>query len=195
MARAIGVKNLHYAPLTADQVGGTPTFGPVKKIEKLISFGTTNNYSEYSFYSDDVIEEAGETLQSEEISIEIGYLPNSLKAALTGNEYKVEKGVYVTKANAQQPAIALMYEISLSDGTSDYRVLYNCKLKITEQTNETQGDGIESSTYTLEGLAIPLKSLGIFDMQISSGDEAADETIITNFFTTVQLPTSGVPGV
>lgn len=192
MARAIGVKNLHYATLSTDQVGSAPTFGAVTKIDKLISFGTTNNYSEYSFYSDDIIEEAGETLQSEEISIEIGYLPNELKAALTGNEYKVEKGVYVTKANAKQPAIALLYEISLSDGESDYRVLYNCKLKITEQSNETQGDGIESSTYTLEGLAIPLKSLGIFDMQISSGDSAADETIITNFFKTVQLPTSGL---
>lgn len=192
MARAIGVKNLHYAPLSADPLGGSPTFGKPTRIEKLINFGTSNNYSEYTFYSDDIVEEAGESLQSESISIEIGYLPNALKAALTGNEYKAEKGIYVTKANVQQPAIALLYEISLSDGSSDYRVLYNCKLKITEQSNETQGDSIESSTYTLEGLAIPLKSLGIFDMQISSADDAADETIITNFFESVQLPTSGL---
>ena len=190
MARAIGVKNLHYAPLSADPLGGTPTFGKPTRIEKLINFGTSNNYSEYAFYSDDIVEEAGESLQSESISIELGYLPNELKAALTGNHYIAEKGIYVTKAKAPQPAIALLYEISLSDGTSDFRVLYNCKLKITEQTNATNGEGVESSNVTLEGVAIPLKSLGIFDMQISTADEAADSTIIENFFKTVQLPTA-----
>lgn len=187
MARAIGIKNLHYAKLTKDDYGATPTFDAPKRVEKLINFGTTNNYSEYSFYSDDIIEEAGEALQSEAISIEIGYLPNDLKAALTGNEYDPENGTYVTKTNVQQPAIALLYEIALSDGSSDYRVLYNCKLKLTEQQNSTQSDSIESSNVMLEGLAIPLKSTGVFDMQISSADSAADNNIITNFFKTVQL--------
>lgn len=188
MARAIGVKNLHYAELLTDEAGKVATFATPTRIEKLINFGTTNNYSEYSFYSDDIIEEAGEALQSEAISIELGYLPNKLKAAITGNEYIEDKGIYVTRANVQQPAIALLYEIALSDGTSDYRVLYNCKLKLTEQSNATQSDSIESSNVTLEGLAIPLKSIHAFDMQISSGDSSADDTIIKNFFKAVQLP-------
>lgn len=188
MARAIGVKNLHYAKVTTDPVGGTSTFAVPTRIEKLINFGTSNNYSEYAFYSDDILEEAGETLQSENITIELGYLSNELKAALTGHEYISAKGIFVTKAAVQQPAIALLYEIALSDGTSDYRVLYNCKLKITEQSNATNGESTESSNVTIEGVALPLKSIGAFDLQISSADEAADSTVITKFFTEVQLP-------
>ena len=191
MARAIGVKNLHYARLMSDNVGSIPTFGEVTRIDKLINFGTSNNYTEYSFYSDDILEEAGEALQSESVTIELGYLPNDLKAALTGNEYIAEKGMYVTKASVQQPAIALLYEISLSDGSSDLRVLYNCKLKLTEQSNATKGDSIDPSNVTLEGIAIPLKSIGVFDMQISTADEAADQSAVTNFFKTVQLPVEG----
>ena len=40
----------------------------------------------------------------------------------------------------------------------------------------------------IEGIAIPLKSLQAFDMQISSADPSANGDIITNFFAEVQLP-------
>lgn len=188
MARAIGIKNLHYANLLTDEYNGTPTYGKPVRVDKLINFGTTNNYSEYSFYSDDLIEEAGESLQSEALSLELGYITNALKADITGNDYDKTTGTYVTKASIRQPQIALLYEISLSDGSSDFRVLYNCKLKLTEQNNATKSDSIESSNVNLEGLAIPLKSIGAFDMMISSADSAADADIISNFFTEVQLP-------
>lgn len=188
MARAIGVKNLYYAKLLTDPIdGGTPTYETPVRVPKLLKFGTSNNYTSYAFYSDDITEEAGESLQTETVSIELGYLTNQMKADILGYVYD-EKGRLMTSASVTQPSVALLYEISLSDGTSDYRVIYNCRLKQTEVENTTQGDSIESADVVLEGTAIPLKSLRIFDMLISSGDEKADLNVIDNFFKNVQLP-------
>ena len=52
------------------------------------------------YYSDDIIEEAGESLQSETISIELGYLSNELNEravtfdyAREEREWKIEDGM------------------------------------------------------------------------------------------------------
>lgn len=190
MARRIGNKNLHYAPLTKDELGvGGLTYGKPERIPKVISFKTSDEYADYTFYSDDGVEETGKRLVKSEIEIEVGYIQNKLKAALTGIKYDESTGKTYKNTNVSQPAIALMYEMSKSDGAkSDYRVLYKCILSIEESESTTIEDGVESNTFVLKGTAIPTINTGDLDMEID-GEDAAEgaAAIIEDFFTEVQL--------
>lgn len=187
MGRRIGFKNLHYAKLTADS-GSKPTYGELTKIPKCINIKTSDEYGEYTFYSEDTVEEAGKKLVKSEIEIELGYLSNKLKADLTGIRYDAATGKTYKGTTANQPIIAIAYEMPRSDGESDYRVLYKCTFAIEESEAKTIEDGVESSNFILKGVAVPLASTGDLDMEISSDDEAEGvATIISSFFTEVQV--------
>lgn len=185
--RRIGFKNLHYAKLTADS-SGKPTYGEVVKIPKCINIKTSDEYGEYTFYSEDTVEESGKKLVKSEIEIEVGYITNKLKADLTGIRYDAASGKTYKGTTSNQPIVAILYEMPRSDGESDYRVLYKCTFAIEESEAKTIEDGVESSNFILKGVAVPLATTGDVDMEISSDDTAEGANdIITNFFKAVQV--------
>ena len=189
MARCIGTKNLHYALLTSDGSGIEPMYDSMEKIPKVINFKTTDNYAEYTFYSEDGVEETGKKLVSVEIEIEVGYIGNKLKSDITGVTYDPTTGKTYKNSNMVQPAIAIAYEMTKSAGApSDYRVLYKCNLSIDESESTTTEDGIESNNFVLKGIAVPLSYNGNVDMEIN-GEEVAEgaQEVINNFFTEIQL--------
>ena len=185
--RRIGFKNLHYAKLTADE-SESPQYGAVTKIPKCINIKTSDEYGEYTFYSEDTVEESGKKLVKSEIEIEVGYITNKLKADLTGIRYDAASGKTYKGTTSNQPIVAILYEMPRSDGESDYRVLYKCTFAIEESEAKTIEDGVESSNFILKGVAVPLATTGDVDMEISSDDKASGASeIITNFFKTVQV--------
>lgn len=187
MARRIGFKNISVAKLTSD-TDSQPCYQEYVKVPGAISLKTSDEYGEYTFYSDDAIEESGKKLVKSEIEIEVGYITNELKATLTGIKYDPESGKTYKNANATQPIFALAYEMPKSNGKSDLRVIYKCTFSIEESESTTIEDGIESNNFVIKGTAVPLTSNGNLDMEISTDDDAEGaETVIESFFRTVQV--------
>lgn len=171
MARAIGIKNLKYALITKGPDGaikyGTPT-----AIPKVISVNISDEYNSYTFYSEDTVEESNGKLVSSEIEIEVGYLEGALKAILTGANFDEETGKLTRNSADVSPMIALMFEITKSEGAkSDFRCLLNCAVRIEESENTTTEDGVESNNVIIVGTATP-DADGDIDYQVFNGDAA-----------------------
>lgn len=178
--RQTGVRNLYYA---IKQPGGTYS-APVR-IEGLQEISTTNSYSEYAFYSDNMIDASGKALSSVELSLTLKGLDPKVEADLMGKDYDASTGVMTTSANDSAKEVALLYEITTLEGQpSYYRCLYSCKLYRDESANTTQADSIESADVTLSGVAVPRAKDGKVDIVIDGAVEGS-ATIVETFFDSV----------
>lgn len=183
--RAVGCKNLHYAVGTIGEEG-ILTYDTPKRVVGLQEFSTTNNYSEYTFYSDDQVDESGKSLTSVELALIVKGLDPTIEADFMGKEYDETSGVLTTSVDDQQKVIALMYEITTL-GKSYFRVLYNCKLAKDEMNSTGKTDNVESNDVSLSGMAIP-NSKGKVD-RIVDAEVAGSTEIVSSFFTKVYEPT------
>lgn len=191
MARQIGLKRLGLALLKGD-VNGTPQWDKIEIIKQAVEISTTNVYSEYAFYSDDTIEESAKTLTSVEVGITLGYLTNELKAKYLGVKRVAESGFTTVGGTTNAPQVAIVYEITKSNGESDYKVIYNCKLAIDESTNRTKEDSITGVEVNLTGVGIPCPITGDIMGEVSTDDNGVDivdankKALIDAFFENVQ---------
>ena len=90
MARISGVKFLGIAPITRYEAG-VPTYGAVQEIKQFISFNGKKNFSEMSWYSNDVVEETFKNVVDVDLEIVVGRLSPELRATLMGSEYTEER--------------------------------------------------------------------------------------------------------
>ena len=73
MSRIIGVRDLHIAKITKDDLSGTTYESPVA-VPSLISIEIADNTENVTFYSDDVVEQVIPAFSGKEVPIELGYL-------------------------------------------------------------------------------------------------------------------------
>lgn len=178
----MGCRNLYYAVGTVASDGAI-TYGTPKRIVGLQELSTTNNYAEYTFYSDDQADESGKNLTSVDITAIVKGLDAEIEADIMGKNY--ENGVLTTNVNDQQKVIALMYEITTL-GASYFRVFYNCKMAKDELNSTGKGDSVESDDVTISGQAIA-DGDGNVDRVIDAA-VADTASIVSNFFNKVYKP-------
>lgn len=184
MSRIAGVKFLGLAPIT--YTNGVPTFGDVIELKQFISFSTTKNYSDATWYSNDVPEEVFSGATDIDLTIVVGRLDGEIKAQLAGSDY-TEKGVLVEKADDVQNEFALIVILSqLPSGTFN-QVYYRVKLKVDSVEGSTKTDSIEDKQVTITGKALP-DYKGRLGVTIDSNDAKADTTVVNNWKTAVYDP-------
>lgn len=181
MARVIGLKNLHYAILTSDTVEGVEYQTP-KRLESAINLDIQDNTEQVTFYSDDKVEQVINAYAGKEVTLELGYLPNELEAAITGNTYNAETGIFSQDVNAVAPEIALIFEAPKSNGASRYGVLYKGVFAVEGETYATQEDSVEGQTVKLKGVFMPLTYNGKPSAKLDTDSGASDNTAQTNWF-------------
>ena len=185
MARISGVKYLGIAEITSYNAG-KPTYGAIQELKQFISFSSTKNFSETSWYSNDTVEETFKGVVDEDIEIVVGSLSGDLKAKLSGSTYTA-KGVLVEKSNDEQKEFALIVVLSqLPSGTLN-KVYYRCKLAVEGTEAETKTDSVTDSQVTITGKAIPLAD-GKMGAVIDSNDTSADATVVSRWTTSVYDP-------
>lgn len=155
MARRISVKKLAYATRQPNAETGKATYGTPVTIKKFISISMEDEKSEYTFYSDGVVEESSTRLSKVTGEIELGYLDLPLRKVLFGNNYDEAKGILVKGASDVPANVALLCSFEKSDGTEDFVVLYNCTLALNSMEGSTREDDVESANFTLSYTAIP----------------------------------------
>lgn len=181
MARVIGLKNLHYAILTSDTVEGVEYEAPVR-LESAVNLDIQDNTDQVTFYSDDKVEQVINAYAGKEVTLELGYLPNELEAAITGNTYNSETGMFSQDVNAVAPEVALIFEAPKSNGASRYGVLYKGVFAVEGETYATQEDSVEGQTVTLKGIFMPLTFNGKPSAKLDTDVSASDTTAKTNWF-------------
>ena len=190
MARISGVKFLGIAPITKYEAG-VPTYGAVQEIKQFISFNGKKNFSEMSWYSNDVVEETFKNVVDVDLEIVVGRLSPELRATLMGSEY-TEKGVMVEKSDDVQPEFALVVVLSQmgsKNGTLN-QVYYRCKLTVEGVEAETKTDSVTDSQVTISGKAIPLAD-GRIAATIDSLDTSADAGVVSGWTKSVYTGAEG----
>ena len=172
MSRIIGVRDLHIAKITKDDLSGTTYESPVA-VPSLISIEIADNTENVTFYSDDVVEQVIPAFSGKEVTIELGYLDHSIEALISGNTY--ENGVFTQSGDAVASEYAIMFRATLSKGGFQYVTLYKGVLSRNEATYQGKEDTIESSNVTLTGVFMPLISNGKVSARANSTDEGAEE--------------------
>ena len=148
--KATGILNAHYAVYDpAKKVYGTP-----KAIKDLESLSITETYAEGSNYADNLRNIYLKELVGADLSLTFSNISREIEAEITGQKYLKGEVAYSTNANA--PRIALLFEKTYSDGSTDRIVYYNCKLSKDNENGETKTDSFNFVEDTLSGQAIPM---------------------------------------
>lgn len=187
MARIIGCNSLHLAEVTKDEVGGA-TYGTPFSVPALRSIDIKDNGESVVFYSDDVVEQTINTMSDKEVTIELGYLTNEMESKITGAKY--DNGVFSQSVNDVSKEYALMFKAPLSNGKSQYVVLYKGVLSRKDTAYKTKEDKVEGQVVTLSGKFVPQIATGLTYSKANEGDTGADEVIQKWFKEVYQKKTS-----
>jgi phi13 family phage major tail protein len=187
MGVIIGLKNIHIAKLTKDDATGVTYDAPVK-LAKAIEASITPNVNSSTLYADDGPSEVVTSLGEIEVSIGIDQLPTDKAALLLGHEVNAD-GVLVKKADDEAPYVALGFSSPTSDGKEKFVWLLKGKFQLPEEAYQTKGDSVEFQTATLTARFVKRDYDGVWQYSVNSGDNGVNQTVITNWFTSVYEPT------
>lgn len=197
--KATGILNAHYAIYDPTK----KIFNAPKPIKDLESLSITESYAEGSNYADNLRNIYIKELVGADLSLTFSNISREIESDLTGQSYEKGELAYSTSANA--PQVALLFEKTYSDGTSDRVVYYNCKLSKDNENGETKTDSFNFVEDTLSGQAIPMSEnvktkdpngtavtlTGILKYVIASdgfqSSEAAQKKRFEDFFNKVQF--------
>lgn len=148
--KATGILNAHYAIYNPK----TKVYGKPTAIKDLESLSITESYAEGSNYADNLRNIYLKELVGADLSLTFSSISREIEAELTGQKF--EKGEVAYSTNANAPQVALLFEKTYSDGSTDRIVYYNCKLSKDNENGETKTDSFNFVEDTLSGQAIPM---------------------------------------
>ena len=148
--KATGILNAHYAIYDPK----TKVYGKPTAIKDLETLSITETYAEGSNYADNLRNIYIKELVGADLSLTFSSISRAIEADLTGQGF--EKGEVAYSTNANAPQVALLFEKTYSDGSTDRIVYYNCKLSKDNENGETKTDSFNFVEDTLSGQAIPM---------------------------------------
>ena len=183
--KATGCINMHYAVVTITD--GVASFDEIRRLYDVEEINITDKYAEGENYADNKKNMYRKRVTGADIGVTLSHLLKYDEAALTGKNY--QDGELETTTTDIQKSVALLYEKTYDDGSSDRIVYYNCGLSKDDNNIKTEGENFEFTGDTLAGKAIPLPN-GKVKYEIASdeiGEKTEVKTKFDNFFKSVQF--------
>lgn len=149
MSVQIGLKDLHYALMTADPLGGTPTYAVPVALAGAIMAGINPNTSSETLFADDGPNEVATTIGGIDLELNVVDLDLDTQAAFLG--HTVTAGVLKRKSTDIPPWLAIGFRTLKSNGKYRYTWLNKGKFSAPEQKHETKGDAINFQTPSIKG--------------------------------------------
>jgi len=149
MAVQVGLKDLYYALLNTDPVGGTPTYAAPVRIVGAIKASINPNTSSETLYADDGPSETATTLGKIDLELNVVDVDLDTQATLLG--HTLAGGVLIRKSADTPPYVAIGFRTLKSNGKYRYTWLAKGKFELSEQANETKGESVNFQTPTLKG--------------------------------------------
>lgn len=145
----VGLRDLHYAPLTKDDATGV-TYGPVVALAGAVTAKISPKVNSETLYADDMAVETASALGQIDVEIEVSDLPLSAVADLLG--YTVgSDGVLKYDAGTVPPYVALGFRSQKSNGKFRYVWLVKGRFDPPEENFETKADKPKFQTATIKG--------------------------------------------
>ena len=148
MARQVGLKDIHFAPLTKDDATGV-TYGTPVKIANAISAKIAKKYNSEKTYSDDTVEEVLSNLESVDVEFEVGGLPLTSRALIQGAT--IVKGTLIENKDDIAPEGAFLFRSKKSNGKYRYVALLKGKFEPTDDDYGTEEDKPKGQTNKVKG--------------------------------------------
>lgn len=161
MSAFVGIKNLHYAIMTAEDTASTaPTYGTVKAgaVGMLISAEVSVESNSAKLYADNGVYDMANSLGDITVNLETAELPLSVQADLLGHTYA--SGVMTSNKDDAAPYVALMFEYTKANGKSRWVKLYKGKFSEPTENGHTAEENTEFQTPSISGVFAPLKNNG-----------------------------------
>ena len=184
-----GLKNVYYAPITAESTAGVPTYGtpvawPGAVSLSLEAEGDTNTFRADN--TDYYVISANNGYTGE---LETARIPDSFRTDILG-EIEDGGGMLVEDSDAAPVPFALMFQFE-GDKRSTRHVIYKCTAQRPNVEGETTDTEIEPKTETLEFTAQSVYSSALETHIVKSKTtESTDSTVVSAWFTAVQLPSA-----
>lgn len=180
----IGLKNLHWAPLTNEE---TLTYGTPVKLSPAIEANIEVGTESATLYGDDRAIESADSLGDIEIELNVADLLPEHYALLLGKTKNAD-GVIIDNVDDVAPYGALLFEMPKADGNKKMWSYYKTKFQVPGTEAATKGDSVEFQTQTINGKSFPLES-GDWRAQIDTSDPDTDAAIATGWYTNVYKET------
>ena len=175
----IGLRDVYYAKLKTDPVGGTATYDTPVRIVGAISANVNPNSSSASLFADDGPQDTAATLGEISLELNMSDIPLATQAELLG--HTIEGGVLKKKGGDVPPWVAIGFRTLKSNGSYRYYWLNKGKFATPEEDLKTKGDSIEFQTPTIRGSFVKRDSDDEWQRQADS-DDTESATAITNWF-------------
>ena len=178
--------NVHYAPITKAE-DGSVTFDTPVAMPGAVSISLDPTGEPESFYADGVEYYVINNNAGYTGDLEIALIPTDFSTDILG-EVLDTKGVLVEKNDAEPQQFALLFEFE-GDKHKIRHVMYCCSASRPKTESSTKEESTEVKTETLS-----LKATALPDGLVKSKTcESTDETIYSNWYKSVYIPTFTAP--
>jgi len=187
----IGLDKLYYAKITEDENGNETYASPVQ-MAKAMTADLSVELAEATLYADDGAAEIVKEFKSGTLSLGVDDIGASTASDLTGATIDANGVVVSTSEDGGEP-VAVGFRAKKSNGKYKYYWLYRVKFGIPATNLATKGDSITFSTPTIEGTILRRNKVDgqnkhPWKAEVTEGDSAVAEDIITNWYQEVYEP-------
>jgi len=187
----IGLDKLYYAKITEDENGNETYASPVQ-MAKAMTADLSVELAEATLYADDGASEIVKEFKSGTLSLGVDDIGASVASDLTGATIDANGVVVSTSEDGGEP-VAVGFRAKKSNGKYKYYWLYRVKFGIPATNLATKGDSITFSTPTIEGTILRRNKVDgqnkhPWKAEVTEGDSAVAEDIITNWYQEVYEP-------
>jgi phi13 family phage major tail protein len=183
-----GLKNVHYAIATIDELTNTATYGPVKPWVGAVNLSQEAQGDTTKFRADNIDYWVGTANNGYSGDFESALIPESFKQDVLG-DIEDSNGVLVEDAGAKTVHFALMFQFE-GDEHATRHVLYNCTATRPTVSGATTEETIEPQTETITINAVAIHNAAL-DKDLVKARCPEDNDQYATFFDAVYQP-SGV---
>lgn len=178
-----GVTDVYYALMTTmDGPGVAPAYGTPAVAGKTIEIQITPNYREGKVYASNVATRREQRVESYSVSLNLDQIIPSVRRVLLNREVD-SNGVETIKGNKIGPWVAILFSVTLDDGTKEYWAMYKGRFQEPTNTHHTRNDGDSYQHPTIQATFVRLENNDALAAVASEADGSTAAT--ASWFTSV----------
>ncbi|QYE96663.1 major tail protein [Paraclostridium sordellii] len=176
-----GMKNIHLATIEDEGSFGVPV-----KVLGAKAVEASFESSEKVIHADNMAVYSDKRIKTGQGKLSVLGLTTNEKCLMAGT--KNMSGGFAVNQSTNAPRLALLFEQDKADGGKLLNVIYNVQFSIPGINAVTTEGEVEEQLYEIDFSCLPELSEGYFFYTVDTKDAKADQTMIQNWFTTVQMP-------